>query len=87
MSPSSASASSSGPSEASATGRNVADLVSEAAQRGPTHPALIEPVGGEELSWGQLDTAVDAEAARLIGCGLRPGQWVVMRMLTSSASL
>ncbi len=84
MSPS-ASASSSGPSKGPATGRNVADLVSEAAQRGPAHPALIEPVGGDELSWGQLDTAVDAEAARLIGCGLRPGQRVVLRMPTSSA--
>lgn len=68
-----------------ATGRNVADLVSEAAQRGPTYPALIEPVAGDELSWGQLETAVDAEAARLIGCGLAPGQRVALRMPTSSA--
>ncbi|MGH4014166.1 MAG: AMP-binding protein, partial [Pseudonocardiaceae bacterium] len=66
-------------------GRNVADLVSEAAARGQAHPALIESVSGRELSWGQLDAAVDAEAARLVAHGLQPGQRVVLRMPTSAA--
>jgi long-chain acyl-CoA synthetase len=82
----SASASSAGPADGSVgTRRNVADLVSEASRRDPAHPALIEPVGGGALSWGQLDTTVDTEAARLIRCGLQPGQRVVLRMPTSSA--
>jgi long-chain acyl-CoA synthetase len=82
----SASASSSGPSGGLAGARrNVADLVSDASRRDPAHPALIEPIGGGELSWGQLDAAVDAEAARLIRCGLQPGQRVALRMPTSSA--
>lgn len=89
MSPSasapSAGPSDSGPSEAPATGRNVADLVFQASRRDPAHPALIDPVGDGVLSWGQLDTAVDAEAVRLIGCGLAPGQRVALRMPTSSA--
>lgn len=85
MSPS-ASASSSGPAERLAGARrNVAGLVSDASRRDPAHPALIEPISGDELSWGQLDTTVDAEAVRLIQCGLQPGQRVVLRMPTSSA--
>jgi long-chain acyl-CoA synthetase len=66
------------------TGRNLAELVSEASQRDPAQPALIEPVGGRELSWGQLDAAIDAEAARLVECGLQRGQRVALRMPTSS---
>ncbi|MGH3913060.1 MAG: class I adenylate-forming enzyme family protein [Pseudonocardiaceae bacterium] len=66
-------------------GRNLADLVSEAARRDPSHLALIEATSGQEVSWGRLDAAVDAEAVRLIGHGLRPGQRVVLRMPTSVA--
>ncbi len=80
MSPS-ASVSSGGPA---GIGRNVADLVSVTSQRDPAHLALIEPVSGRELSWGQLDAAVDAEATRLSECGLQPGQRVALRMPTSS---
>ncbi len=65
--------------------RNLADLVSEAALRDPDHPALIELASGRELTWGQLDAAVDTEVARLIGHGLRPGQRVALRMPTSVA--
>lgn len=66
------------------TGRNIADLVSDAARRDPAQLALIEPAGGRELTWGQLNTAVNAEAARLIECGLLPGQRVGLRLPTSS---
>ncbi len=79
------SASASVSSGSAGIGRNVADLVSEAARRDPAHLALIEAAGGRELSWGQLDAAVSAEAARLTGRGLRPGQRVVLRMPTSAA--
>ncbi|MFN2494590.1 MAG: AMP-binding protein [Pseudonocardiaceae bacterium] len=65
--------------------RNLADLVSEAARQDPAHLALIELVSGRELSWRQLDAAVAAEAARLAGHGLRPGQRVGLRMPTSVA--
>jgi long-chain acyl-CoA synthetase len=66
-------------------GRNLADLVSETARRDSSHLGLIELADGRELSWGQLDAAVDAEAARLVGGGLRPGQRVVVRLPTSAA--
>ncbi|HEX2301592.1 MAG TPA: AMP-binding protein [Pseudonocardiaceae bacterium] len=65
------------------TGRNVADLVSAAARRDPAHPALPESASGRGLSWGQLDAAVNGEAARLTERGLRPGDRVVLRMPTS----
>lgn len=64
---------------------NVADLVSAAARRDPAHPALIESVSGRGLSWGQLDAAVNGEAARLTERGVRPGERVVLRMPASVA--
>ena len=76
-------ASSSASSISVGAARNVADLVSDAARRDPEHPALIESAGGRRLSWGQLDAAVHAEAARLSGHGLRPGERVVLRLPTS----
>jgi len=36
---------------------NVADLVTAAAERGPDHPALLEPARGLVLSWAGLDAA------------------------------
>lgn len=66
-------------------GRNLADLVTEAARRDPAHPAVIEVASGGVLSWGQLDAVVNDEAVRLIGHGLRPGQRVLLRMPTSAA--
>ncbi|MGH3938136.1 MAG: AMP-binding protein [Pseudonocardiaceae bacterium] len=66
-------------------GRNLADLVTHAARRDPAHLAVIEATTGQEWSWGQLDAAVDGEAARLIEHGLRPGQRVLLRMPTSAA--
>jgi long-chain acyl-CoA synthetase len=59
---------------------NVADLVATAAQRGPDHPALLEPGLGLALSWSELDAAVTAEAGRLVGAGVRPGDRVLIRL-------
>jgi len=59
---------------------NVADLVAAAAQRGPDHPALLEPGRDLALSWSELDAAVTAEAGRLVGAGVRPGDRVLIRL-------
>ncbi|MGQ0779067.1 MAG: AMP-binding protein [Pseudonocardiales bacterium] len=66
-------------------GRNLADLVTQAARRDSSHLAVIEVTSGRTLSWGQLDAVVDGEAARLIERGLQPGQRVLLRMPTSAA--
>jgi long-chain acyl-CoA synthetase len=59
---------------------NVVDLVARAAARGPDHPALLEPAGGTRLTWSQVYAATEAEAARLRGAGVRPGDRVLVRM-------
>jgi long-chain acyl-CoA synthetase len=59
---------------------NVADLVAAAARRGPDHPALREPANDLTLTWSELDAAVTAEAARLVGAGVRPGGRVLIRL-------
>ncbi|MDN5859183.1 MAG: AMP-binding protein, partial [Pseudonocardia sp.] len=43
-------------------------------------PAVIDVSSGNVLSWATLDAAVDAEAARLRGTGVRPGDRVVVRL-------
>src|SRR3954451_8868789 len=52
---------------------NVAGLVVAAAERGPNHPALLDPGRGVSLTWSRLHGAVDAEAARLRESGVKPG--------------
>ena len=59
---------------------NVADLVARAAARGPDHPALLEPATGLRLTWAQVHAATDAEADRLRGAGVRPGDRVLIRL-------
>lgn len=63
--------------------RNLADLVTQAARREPTHPAFVDLASGRTATWREVDDAVDAEAARLLGTGLRPGQRIVVRLPTS----
>ncbi|MBV9315277.1 MAG: AMP-binding protein [Pseudonocardia sp.] len=59
---------------------NVADLVSAAASRGPEHPAFVEAGNQLAVSWAQANAAVDAEAARLVSAGVRPGDRVLVRL-------
>lgn len=56
----------------------VADLVTNAALRGPDRPALV--AGGTVLSWGELDGLVDRAAAGLRGLGLVPGDRIVLQL-------
>jgi long-chain acyl-CoA synthetase len=57
---------------------NVGDLVREAAERRPAHPALVSET--RTLTWAELDAAVDAVAAALQARGLQPGDRVVLVM-------
>ena len=57
---------------------NLAELVREAAQRQPDKPALL--FRDAVLTWGQVDAAVDAVAAGLLGLGLRPGDRVGLQL-------
>ncbi|HEX6346715.1 AMP-binding protein [Umezawaea sp.] len=62
--------------------RNVADLVSASALRGPHHAALIDVASGAQYTWGQVDTAVNAQARALVDAGVAPGDRVVVRLPT-----
>jgi long-chain acyl-CoA synthetase len=57
---------------------NVADLVRRAARRDPEHPALVH--GSSQLSWGELDAAVDRAAAALAGLGLVAGDRIAIQL-------
>jgi long-chain acyl-CoA synthetase len=57
---------------------NVADLVRRAARRDPEHPALLHD--SSQLSWGELDAAVDRAAAGLAGLGLAAGDRVAVQL-------
>jgi long-chain acyl-CoA synthetase len=61
---------------------NVADLVRAAAQRDATHPALVDAADGRTLTWGELDSAVSAEAARLRADGAQPGDRIAVKLPT-----
>ena len=58
--------------------RNLADLVRVAATRTPDKPALL--YREQRLTWGELDSAVDAAAAGLRGLGVGPGDRVGLVM-------
>ena len=58
--------------------RNLADLVRDAARRDPGKPALL--FRDAVLSWGQVDAAVDAVAAGLLGLGLDRGDRVGLQL-------
>ncbi|PRY43409.1 AMP-binding protein [Umezawaea tangerina] len=62
--------------------RNVADLVSASALRGPQHVALIDAASGAKLTWRQVDAAVSAQARVLVDAGVAPGDRVVVRLPT-----
>lgn len=61
---------------------NVADLVTEAADRVPRHAAFIDHSTGRSLTWQQADTAVSAFAACLLQSGLAPGDRVAIVLPT-----
>jgi acyl-CoA synthetase (AMP-forming)/AMP-acid ligase II len=52
---------------------NVADYVTAHARRAKAAIALVEHNTGESVTWKQLDTAVDAFAAKLLASGFRKG--------------
>ncbi len=57
-----------------ATERSLAGLVRAAADRAPDAVAFL--AGDEQLTWREVDDAVDAAASALSGLGLRPGDRV-----------
>lgn len=59
---------------------NITDLMVGAVTRGPSHPALIEPARDVRMTWSQLHSSVEAEAARLRSAGVRDGDRVVIRL-------
>ena len=64
---------------------NVADLVRSAARRGPQHPALVDGPTARQLTWSELDLAVDGEARRLLAAGVEPGDRVAVHLPTGAA--
>ena len=66
-------------------GTHVADLVTANAARVPEHPAVIDVTSGDTLTWAQLDEAVSAEADRVSGAGVAPGDRVVVRLGNGAA--
>jgi long-chain acyl-CoA synthetase len=59
-------------------GRNLADLVRDAAGRDPDHPALLS--GTNQLRWGELDAAVDRAAHALRGLDLDVGDRIALQV-------
>jgi long-chain acyl-CoA synthetase len=60
--------------------RNVADLVADAARRGPGRAALVDAASGRMLTWGDVHAEVDRQAARLAEAGMQPGDRVLVRL-------
>ncbi|TCO65224.1 AMP-binding protein [Actinocrispum wychmicini] len=65
--------------------RNVSDLVADAARQAPDRLAFAEAGSDVVVTWAQLDTAVNAEARRLLDDGLQPGERVAIRLPTGVA--
>jgi long-chain acyl-CoA synthetase len=70
----------SGSAAAVAIAGNVADMVRHAADAGGERPALIADQGSR--TWSELDAAVDAGTAALVGAGYPAGERVVLAMPT-----
>ena len=66
-------------------GTHVADLVTANAARVPEQPAVVDVTSGDTLTWAQLDEAVSAEADRVSGAGVAPGDRVVVRLGNGAA--
>ena len=66
-------------------GTHVADLVTANAARVPDQPAVIDVTSANTLTWAQLDEAVSAEADRVAGAGVSPGDRVVVRLGNDAA--
>ncbi|MET0135675.1 MAG: AMP-binding protein [Kibdelosporangium sp.] len=62
--------------------RNVSDLVARAAAQAPDHLAFAEASTDVAVNWSKLDTAVDAEARRLLDLGIEPGDRVAIQLPT-----
>ncbi|TCP53101.1 long-chain acyl-CoA synthetase [Tamaricihabitans halophyticus] len=77
------------PAEGTTSG-NIADLLADAAERVPRHLALVSgPLDGSgadpvELTWSDVELAVNAEATRLLVSGIRPGDRVLLALPTSA---
>ncbi|RZT88543.1 long-chain acyl-CoA synthetase [Pseudonocardia sediminis] len=59
---------------------HVADLLTRAAADRPDSDAVVDVTAGTTLTWSALDAAATAEAARLRGAGVRPGDRVVIAL-------
>lgn len=59
---------------------HVAELVARAAARVPDQPAIVDVSSENTLTWFELDSAVSAEAARLLTAGVTSGDRVVVRL-------
>jgi non-ribosomal peptide synthetase component F len=59
---------------------NVAELVADAREHAPDAVALVEPETGRELTWSELDVAVDRIAGGLSGLGLVAGYRVMIAL-------
>lgn len=57
---------------------NIADLVREAGQRRPKHPAIVTE--DRTTTWGEVDRMVHAVASGLVSRGLQPGDRVGLMM-------
>ncbi|WP_236789790.1 AMP-binding protein [Amycolatopsis sp. GM8] len=62
---------------------NIADLLTGAAARWPDVVALTDTTAEQTFTWSQLDSAVNGQAGKLIGHGLRAGDRVILRLPTS----
>jgi long-chain acyl-CoA synthetase len=63
---------------------HISRLISSAAAFWPDSLAVIDSGTGDRFTWSELNTAVDALAARLVADGLAPGDRVVLRLPTSA---
>jgi long-chain acyl-CoA synthetase len=64
---------------------NLADLVGAAAARQGDHAALVDTATGLTLTWAEFDSAVSAEARRLVAAGVAAGDRVVIRCASGPA--
>jgi mycobactin salicyl-AMP ligase len=65
------------------TGRTLDSILSDAAQRWPDHPAVLDAAGTERLSYADLDDRADRAAAGLAEMGISPGDRVLLQLPNS----